>query len=141
MKIDILKSNDLDPDKQGQVFELFKQLGGDRKQMDLTEVLSGTNPITFAHCTENDKIIGIALMCNYTVISGCKGWIEDVVVDSAYRGKGIGRKLMNALIEVGKDMGLSEILLFTGKHRTAAMHLYTELGFQKKSSQLYYLIV
>mgnify|MGYP000741498892 CR=1 FL=1 len=137
MKIDILKKTDVNSTVQNQVSDLFKQLGGNKKQISLTEVLDGKNRITLAYCTDNDEIIGIALMCNYNVISGKKGWIEDVVVNSKYRGKGIGRKLMNKLVEIGKEKNLSEILLFTEDHRTPAINLYSDLGFKVKDSRIY----
>ena len=139
MKIEILNKTDINPTLQKQVSDLFQQLGGDQKQVDLNEVLDEKNPITLAYCKDNDEIIGIALMCNYNVISGKKGWIEDVVVSSNYRGKGIGRQLMNKLLEVGKEKDLSEILLFTADHRTSAIHLYRDLGFQVKDSRIYIL--
>lgn len=137
MKIDILKKADLNPIVQNQISNLFEQLGGDKKQINLNEIIDGKNQITIAYCSENDRIIGIALMCNYTVISGKKGWIEDVVVNFEYRGKGIGRKLMNKLIEIGKEKKLTEILLFTEDHRKPAINLYTDLGFKVKDSRIY----
>lgn len=73
---------------------------------------------------------------------GCfrkKGWIEDVVVDSNARGKGIGRKLMEKLLEVGKEKKLTEILLFTEDHRKSAINLYSNLGFKMKDSRIYTL--
>ena len=139
MKIDILRKQDLNENICIEVSKLFEQLAGDMKQIDLIELFEEHNSITFAYCQDNNKIIGIALMCTYTVISGEKGWIEDVVVETEYRGKGLGRKLMNKLLEVAKEKNLSQVLLFSGSHRTAARHLYTELGFQPKNSQLYFL--
>ena len=135
MEIDILTKTKLNPNVQKQVSDLFQQLGGNKKQISLTEVLDEKNQITIAYCKDKDEIIGIALMCNYNVISGKKGWIEDVVVNSEYRGKGIGRKLMNKLLEVGKEK--SEILLFTEDHRTPAINLYSDLGFIVKDSRIY----
>ena len=137
MEIDILTKTKLNPNVQKQVSDLFQQLGGNKKQISLTEVLDEKNQITIAYCKDKDEIIGIALMCNYNVISGKKGWIEDVVVNSEYRGKGIGRKLMNKLLEVGKEKELSEILLFTEDHRTPAINLYSDLGFIVKDSRIY----
>jgi ribosomal protein S18 acetylase RimI-like enzyme len=137
MNIDLLKKADLNPTVQKQVSDLFQQLGGNKKQIDLTEVLDEKNQITLAYCRDNDEIVGMALMCTYHVISGKKGWIEDVVVDSRYRGQGIGRKLMTKLLEVGKEKNLSEILLFTEDHRTPAINLYTDLGFTVKDSRIY----
>ena len=139
MRIDLLKKTDINPRVQRQVSDLFQQLGGNKKQIDLTEVLDEKNQVTLAYCLDNAEIIGIALMCTYTVISGNKGWIEDVVVHSNARGKGIGRKLMNTLIEVGKQQHLSEILLFTEDHRKPAIQLYSSLGFKIKDSRIYSL--
>jgi ribosomal protein S18 acetylase RimI-like enzyme len=55
-------------------------------------------------------------------------------VNSDSRGKEIGRKLMNELLEVGKEKNLSEILLFTEDHRTPAINLYSNLSFKVKKS-------
>ena len=137
MKIDILKKTDINPTIQNQVSDLFKQLGGNKKQVPLNEIVDGKNQITVAYCSENNEIIGIALMGSYNVISGKKGWIEDVVVNSEHRGKGIGRKLLNKLLEVGNEKKLTEILLFTEDHRTPAISLYSDLGFKVKDSRIY----
>ena len=139
MKIDILKKSDLNDTVQKEVSELFKQLADDIKQINLNDVLDENNHISLAYCAEDDRIIGIASMCTYKAISGNKGWIEDVVVDSNSRGKGIGRKLMTKLLELGKEKNLTEILLFTEDHRKHAMTLYSDLGFKFKNSQIYVL--
>jgi phosphinothricin acetyltransferase len=137
MKTAILYKNDLNIAIKEQVSELFRQLSPNKNPMDLEEILNEKNQITVAYCEDNNKIIGIALMCTYKVISGNKGWIEDVVVDAASRGKGIGRKLINLLIEVGEEKELSEILLFTEDHRLAAINLYSSVGFKLKDSKIY----
>jgi ribosomal protein S18 acetylase RimI-like enzyme len=137
MKIDILKKNQINPIIQNQISELFKQLGENKNQISLTELLDGKNQISLVYCSDKDEIIGIALMCTYKVISGKKGWIEDVVVSSGHRGKGIGRKMMNKLLEIGSEKELSEILLFTEDHRTPAINLYSDLGFKCKESRIY----
>jgi ribosomal protein S18 acetylase RimI-like enzyme len=139
MKIEILKKSDINSSYQEQISKLFQQLCGNITQINLNEVLDKKNHITLAYCLEDTEIIGIASMCTYKTISGKKGWIEDVVVNSNSRGKGIGRKLMNKLLEVGKEKNLSEILLFTEDHRTPAINLYSDLGFKVKDSQIYTL--
>ena len=82
-------------------------------------------------------VVGTALLSTYKVISGYRGMVDDVVVDTAQRGKGIGRKLMEQLLELGKTLDLDEILLFTGHHRKPAIALYTSLGFSLRESGLY----
>lgn len=137
MKTAVLNKNDVNKDIKEQVSELFRQLSPNKIQLDLEELLNEKNQITVAYCEDDNKIIGIALMCTYKVISGSKGWIEDVVVDSASRGKGIGRKLINLLVKVGEEKELSEILLFTEDHRVAAINLYSSVGFKLKDSKIY----
>ncbi|AUP79573.1 GNAT family N-acetyltransferase [Flavivirga eckloniae] len=137
MKIDVLKQTDLNSNLENQVAELFKQLSQNKEQIKLNDLLVNDNQITMVYCEENEKIIGMASMCNYRVISGKKGWIEDVVVDSSARGKGIGRKLMEKLLEVAKQKKLTEVLLFTEDHRVSAINLYNNLGFKQKESKIY----
>ena len=134
-----LSLTDLNEVVQTEIFRLFKQLALDMEPLSLEEVLDKQNNCYVLCYMENSAIIGLAVMCTYKVISGYNGWIEDVIVDENYRGKGIGRKLIEKLIEIGKDLYLTNIFLFTGKHRTAANKLYSNLGFTKKNSNIYSL--
>ncbi|MEM1258276.1 MAG: GNAT family N-acetyltransferase [Bacteroidota bacterium] len=133
-----LKPSDFISNTNGQIQALFKQLNASITQRNALEVAHADTTV-FIACWHKDKIVGMALMATYKVISGHKGMIEDVVVDEGYRGRGIGKKLMKALLQAAKTLGLSEILLFSGNHRTAAISLYTSLGFVLKDSGLYRL--
>lgn len=139
MKIEILKEEAINSDFKNQISELFKQLSPDKKQIGLSEILDNKNPITFAYCIENDTIIGVAAMCTYKVISGSKGWIEDVIVDENSRGRSVGQKLIEKLLETAKEKNLSEVLLFTEDHRIPAINLYNKLGFKQKESRIFVL--
>lgn len=139
MKIEILKKEAINSDFKKQISELFKQLSPNKRQIELSEILENKNPITLAYCIENDTIIGIAAMCTYKVISGSKGWIEDVVVDENSRGKSVGQKLIEKLLETAKEKNLSEVLLFTEDHRIPAINLYNKLGFKQKESRIFVL--
>lgn len=141
MKIYTLVYGNLNSTIQVQVENLFNQLSPSKKQLTLNDILKEGNPVTIVCCEVNDEIVGIATMCNYRVISGNKGWIEDVVVDAAARGKGAGLKMIEKLIEIAKEKGLSEVLLFTEQHRVAAISLYGKLGFTSKNSQIYHLLI
>lgn len=141
MPIQLLEKEEINEEAQKQIKELFNQLNSNLKQRSLTEVLEVSNNLVFAIYKEGDRILGMATLATYKAISGHKGMIEDVVVDGGQRGKGLGRKLMEKLLEEGKKMELDEILLFSGHHRTAAIKLYNSLGFQLKDSGLYRLII
>ncbi len=140
MIITILTKNQVDELLQTRITELYNQLNSNIKQLPLKQLVEEEN-LVFAICTSEDRVAGIALMATYKVISGHKGMIEDVVVDEKHRGKGIGRKLMEKLLEVAKNQKLDEVLLFSGHHRTPAINLYKSLGFQLKNSGLYRLVL
>ena len=139
MIIKILQKDSITAAIQEQAASLFNELNSDIEQIPLAKVLQNDTHIVFAVAEENQKLAGMAAMAIYTVISGRKGMIEDVVVSQNHRGKGIGRKLMEALLLEAKNQKLTEILLFSGHHREAAINLYKSLGFELKNSGLYRL--
>lgn len=139
MDIEILKKTQIDNRIQQQVEKLYNQLNADIRQRPLHQVLQDDNHVIIGACWVDQKIVGIALLATYKVISGHRGLVEDVVVDEAHRGEGIGRKLMEKLLEEARHQGLDEILLFTGHHRKAAINLYKSLGFNLRESGLYNL--
>ncbi len=139
MILKILQKSDIDTEINKQVYELFKQLNPNIKQLDVGTVLNQGNDFVFICCWDNDQLIGMATLATYRVISGYKGMVEDVIVSSDRRGEGIGRKLMLKLLEEGQKLKLNEILLFSGHHRKPAIQLYKSLGFNQKESGMYTL--
>lgn len=137
MNIKLITFNEVTADLQSQLSELYKQLNAELTQLDLASALSDYNTTDVAICMDDDILVGIAMMAKYKVVSGHKGMIEDVVVSSKYRGQGIGRKLMEKLLDQAEKSKLDDILLFSGHHRTAAISLYKSLGFKLKESGMY----
>ena len=139
MNINILQKEDLTPAIIIEISDLFKTLNADIKQRGINDVLEQGNEIICVCCWDTEKLVGMASLATYKVISGHKGMVEDVVVSEEMRGKGIGRKLMETLISEGQKLNLSEILLFSGHHRKPAIALYKSLGFDLKNSGIYTL--
>ncbi|NAS10709.1 GNAT family N-acetyltransferase [Poritiphilus flavus] len=137
MEIKLLKPKELTSETQDQLMGLLDQISPGKIPLMTMKLFDQQNPLTLVYCLLEGQVVGMASMCTYKVHSGYKGWIEDVVVDHRARGRGIGRKLMEKLIEVSREKGLSRLLLFTEDHRKAAVHLYKDLGFQFKDSQIY----
>jgi putative acetyltransferase len=55
-------------------------------------------------------------------------WINEVGVASTHRGKGVGGRLLNAILDVGRSLGSSEAWVLTNRSNAAAMRLYASLG-------------
>ncbi len=137
MEIKLVKKTDVTEQLQNQLSELYLQLNSELKQLSLQTILKEPENLDVAICFEGNLPIGIAMMAKYKVISGHKGMIEDVVVSEDHRGKGIGRKLMELLLDRAEESKLNDVLLFSGHHRTPAISLYKSLGFTLKNSGLY----
>lgn len=55
--------------------------------------------------------------------------MQQMFVEEAYRGQGIGRALAAALIDEARRAGYQQIRLSTGAKQVAAQQLYRSLGF------------
>ncbi|MDR2809995.1 MAG: GNAT family N-acetyltransferase [Tannerellaceae bacterium] len=64
--------------------------------------------------------------------------IHDVIVHPEYRGKGIGRLLMNGIIGEATRRGASRITLEVRQDNLVAQGLYQSLGFEETSPSMYY---
>ncbi len=58
-----------------------------------------------------------------------EGWVGDLVVSDAYRGRGIGRALLAAAIAEWRLRGGHQVMLEVAYERTAARGLYEAAGF------------
>ena len=55
--------------------------------------------------------------------------ITNVAVREEYRAQGVGRAMLEALMEGGKERGISRFTLEVRVSNTSALHLYESLGF------------
>lgn len=87
---------------------------------------------------DNERIIGMLTLGRYTSPTGCKVWVEDVVTLSDYRGKGLGRKLINHAIEFcHANYAPCTLMLTSNPARVAANALYRSSGFEQKHTNVY----
>ena len=102
-------------------------------------VASNTNVLLVARQPDaNGVIVGSGSISIYRVPTGIRAVIEDVVVDDAARGQGIGEGLMSALLEVARQMGAAGVSLTSNPARRAANRLYARIGFQLRETNCYY---
>ncbi|MFC0433977.1 GNAT family N-acetyltransferase [Kutzneria buriramensis] len=82
-------------------------------------------------------VVGTLTLVMYPIPTGLRAHIDDVVVDSLARGKGVGEALTLAAIRVASEAGCRTVDLTSRPSRDAANRLYQRLGFQLRDSNVY----
>jgi ribosomal protein S18 acetylase RimI-like enzyme len=86
---------------------------------------------------EDNTPIGMTTLAIYNLCTGKKAWVEDVVVDSNFQGKGIGRLLMEFVIGFARNEKADLLMLTSRPTRVAANSLYQKTGFERKETNVY----
>ena len=97
-----------------------------------SEYLSDPNSTTIVISVE-DIIVGVASIHIIKKLTRILGIIEDVAVNKKYRGKGVGKKLVERLILIGKQKNCDKIVLNSSE---ANSKFYEKIGFKKKELQM-----
>lgn len=96
-----------------------------------SELLMGKKNIHCLVIEDAGNIIGFGALAIYPIpTKGLVGRVEDVVVSSQYRGRGLGRELMQSLIDIAKKEKLESLFLNSHPSRIPARKLYASLGFK-----------
>lgn len=82
-------------------------------------------------------IVGMLSLVVVNIPTGRKAWIEDVVVDSTFRGRNIGGQLVEKAKEIAVEIGAKKLYLTSNPSRHAAHHLYLKCGFEKYDTTVF----
>lgn len=85
----------------------------------------------------NESIVGMLTLGIYTAPTGRKAWIEDVVVDMKYRGRGFGRMLVQHAIDYARELSPIILMLTSNPARKEANALYRAEGFKQRNTNVY----
>ena len=86
---------------------------------------------------EDGVIVGSMTLAMFRIPTGLRAWIEDVVVDDAARGKGVGRLVNERALEIARDAGATTVDLTSRPSREAANRLYQRMGFVARETNVY----
>jgi ribosomal protein S18 acetylase RimI-like enzyme len=108
---------------------------------ELTQIVQSPTTVLLAaydpDCTP--PLVGVLTLAVFRVPTGIRAWIEDVVVDTRARGRGVAEALCRAALSRAVAMGASSIDLTSRPDREAANRLYQRLGFQRRDTNVYRL--
>lgn len=90
---------------------------------------------------EEGRLVGTLTLAVFAIPTGVRAWIEDVVVDAAARGRGVGELLTRRALEDARRLGARTVDLTSRPSREAAHALYRKLGFEVRDTNVYRLSV
>lgn len=102
----------------------------------LAAIVDAPDSVLFL-ATDGDVVVGSLTLALYRIPTGAKAWIEDVVVDEAGRGRGVGEMLNRAAIDEARVRGAKNVSLTSRPKREAANRLYQRLGFASYDTNVY----
>ena len=85
----------------------------------------------------DDRILGSLTLAWFRIPTGVRAWIEDVVVDEAARGHGVGDLLNRAALDRARELGAKTVDLTSRPSREAANRLYQRIGFVARDTNVY----
>jgi ribosomal protein S18 acetylase RimI-like enzyme len=98
---------------------------------DLTRVVGEPGSVLLVARDEGGAIVGTLTLLVYATPSKVFGFVEDVVVDAAARGRGIGEALVTEALRLAAERGAVRTELHSSSRREAAIRLYERLGFKR----------
>jgi ribosomal protein S18 acetylase RimI-like enzyme len=86
---------------------------------------------------DGGTIMGTLTLVVLRIPTGIRAWIEDVVVDDAARGQGVGETLTHHALDLARAAGAKTVDLTSRPSREAANRLYQRLGFILRETNVY----
>ena len=102
----------------------------------LEEIVASDSSILIAAFIDG-VIVGSLTLITFSIPTGKRAWIEDVVVDENYRNAGIGEALNQEAINIARRLGAKTVDLTSRPSREAANRLYSRLGFVQRKTNIY----
>jgi ribosomal protein S18 acetylase RimI-like enzyme len=108
---------------------------------ELTEIVVSPASRLLLAREASGAIVGMLTLALFRIPTGVRARIEDVVVDEAARGRGVGATLTRAALRLAASGGARTVDLTSHPDRDAANRLYVRLGFSLRDTNVYRLVV
>jgi ribosomal protein S18 acetylase RimI-like enzyme len=84
---------------------------------------------------DNGHVVGYSYAAvegyDYMALRGPAGVLHDIIVDPEYRGRGVGRLLLEATLAFFRSRGVPRVVLSTAERNEGAQRLFAGMGFRR----------
>jgi ribosomal protein S18 acetylase RimI-like enzyme len=105
--------------------------------LELKELMAAHGSTLLLARDELGCIVGTLTLVVFRTTSELRARIEDVVVDEAARGKGLGEQLVREALRLGEERGARSVTLTSRPDRESANRLYERVGFEQRDTNVY----
>jgi ribosomal protein S18 acetylase RimI-like enzyme len=106
-------------------------------EAELTEMVAASGTHVLLAEDDDGVVLGTLTLVTFRIPTGVRAWIEDVVVDEAGRGQGVGEALNSRALDLARDAGAKTVDLTSRPSREAANRLYQRLGFTPRETNVW----
>jgi ribosomal protein S18 acetylase RimI-like enzyme len=137
LKIEVVKQ--FDPSLLQAVASLLPQLTSSGRMMTADELRAMiASPLTTLFIAKDeDKIVGMISMNVVQMPTGLRSYLEDLVIDSAYRQRGAATALLQAAIDLARSSGARTLNMTSRSSRKGTIRLYERLGFRRRDTNAF----
>jgi ribosomal protein S18 acetylase RimI-like enzyme len=136
--VDIVRATEIDDDIVAAFARLVPQLSTTAAAPTRDSLVAlVSSPGATLLLARDPAIIGTATLTLYRIPTGTNARIDDVIVDQASRGRGIGEALTIEAIGIARAANARSVSLTSRPDREAANRLYQRLGFVRIDTNVY----
>ena len=119
--------------------ELLPQLSSSAESLTKSELESIISSTTshLLMAIEDGVYFGSLTLAVFSIPTGIRAWIEDVVVSELSRGKGVGKLLSVYAVQLANSLGAKTVDLTSRPSREVANALYKKVGFELRETNVY----
>ncbi len=103
----------------------------------LTQLIASDSSILLVARQAGSAIVGTATLVLFRTPVGLHARLEDLIVDQAARGQGVGEGLINEVLGLAQQAGADYISFTSNPAREAANGLYLKMGFKRWETNVY----
>jgi ribosomal protein S18 acetylase RimI-like enzyme len=135
----IERVTDAEPELVDALARLMPQLSATKRPPSLDELaeIVAAPETHLLVARDGDDVLGTLTLLLYRIPTGLRGWVHDVVVDEAARGRGVGEALTRKALRIAEAAGVESVTLTTRPRREVANRLYPRLGFERHETNVY----
>ena len=115
--------------------ELYGSLSNDFHKEEMEKIFNSSEWYCRFIKDSNDRVLGFFELSYRNMVDGCLSspvaYIEGLYLRSEFRGKGLGKQVIEAVLSWCRERGFSELATDTELRNTKAQDFFQSVGFEE----------